>query len=198
MERVQADLALQVLIYAARLTDGLSDHAARFGIKRDQLDRLRAIPFGELPEFVQCLRNNTIMIQFDPASLDSAFMSHQRRSTERELRDELIRAGASYPTMSELFGLDNPTFTSLRKQFDLPESIGRPKRPEEERQMEIWKAWQASGTDNPALRLLEMHRITGVEVRVIASLIKSWEDGADAPDLGKATDREQGKHVKNP
>ena len=156
----------------------------RLGIKRDQIQRLRALTAEEL-HLIGTLPNSAVELRIDPVALDHVFTNVERRRNERRLEVELIRAGASRNMMEILFGMRGQEFVDTREFLGVKgEGNGRHRKPDLATEDALWRAWRSlSGTDHPddlepaelAERMLTIHETTGTSVRTIWHFLRTVE-----------------------
>jgi Protein of unknown function (DUF2857) len=172
-----AEYTLQTLLYVSRMAaQGELGAISRLGIRYDQAEKITAMSTQDIHEMALTVRSPFMQIAFDPDALDSAFTVLAMRIKQRSEIVQLLQAGASFPVMKHLYGLNTADVSTYRKVLNLPKANGRPTIPDESKQQEIWDSWKQN--DNPQLslteRLLNIHRETGVKINVLWALMQEW------------------------
>lgn len=172
---LQTHFTLQTLLYAAALASGGGRSLlCSMGLREDQIDRFRTLNLEQAGLLSSFVHAKLIRLSFDPVAVDAALRTLERRQQECQLILALIKGGAPRPLMNQLFGMSVAEFSSLRKAHNLDDPGGRPRKPPESIQQDIWLAWQDNAHLPGAERYLAVHRATGTEIRVIVGQIREW------------------------
>ena len=172
----EAELVTAVMLYAVRCFaegDVHALHEMNFGPK--ELGALREISMGDLFRAreltAHCLRVRLNREVYWP------MLEHLRREREsEELQRTLIEADAPLEMMQSLFGTGAHEYTRLRRLLTLSPAFGRTPEPDEAESAALWTAWQAlapaTGEPTTAAQYLELHRTTGVALRIVWNMVQ--------------------------
>jgi hypothetical protein len=182
---IHADYMLQTLFYIVRLVnEGDYSQVINLGLTQDQAKRIGSMSLEGLHELALSMRTNMLKIAFDAQVLDTAFAIHNRRTQERQVIIDMVKARASFPVMAQLTGISKAEFTQLRRQLNLSEhDIGRYELPDESTQRLIWSTWKHYDSLDDKHRLLAVHQATGVKIRAIWALLTEWNSTGLTPEL---------------
>jgi len=135
-----SEYMLQTLFYIVRLVnDGDYSLVESLGLTQAQAQRIGSMSLEGLHELALTMRAHMFKIAFDSAILDAAFDIHQRRRQEKQQILDMILAGASFPVMANLFGINKAEFAHWRRQLNLADNdVGRYELPDEATQRLIW------------------------------------------------------------
>jgi hypothetical protein len=98
----------------------------------------------------------------------------QHHQSDRQLIQQLLKAGASYPVLNDLYGLTSADVATLRKQFQIPHIQGRPLSLSDEQQDQVYRLWQASHRPTIAEQLLHLHQHTIIPIRSLWPYLNEW------------------------
>lgn len=174
----EAELVTAVMLYAVRCVAEGDIHALQemnFGPK--EFGALRDISMGDLFRAreltAHCLR---VRLNREVYWL---MLDHLRREREsEELQRTLIKADAPLEMMRALFGTDSHEYTRLRRLLTLSPAVGRTPEPDEEQSATLWNTWQVQspkpGEPVQALQYLDLHRTTGIPLRIVWNMLQRW------------------------
>jgi hypothetical protein len=183
-----ADYTLQTVLFIARLAhNGQTPLLKAMGLRDDQIDRFRALRLEDAWDLVRHIRGPLTAIHFDSAAIDAALLSCERRRAENDELDALINAGAPLPLMHAWYGLTSNDYTQRRKALGLAgdDGAGRPPKPSDDVQADIWHAWNRHRQLKVPARLLSVHAdLTNthpnieMSIRIIMAVLRDSPDGA--------------------
>jgi Protein of unknown function (DUF2857) len=182
--QTHSEYMLQTLFYIGRLiNEGDYSQVISLGLTQEQAQRIGTMSLEGLHELALSMRTHMLKIAFDAKILDTAFDIHQRRSQERQEALAMIKAGASFPVMSQLYGINKPEFVQLRRQLNLSaQDIGRYELPDMATQRLIWSTWLLNEVLDDKQRLLAVHQATHVKIRAIWALLNEWKSTGLTPE----------------
>jgi len=170
---------LQTLLYVSNLAiAGERPLLLSMGLRDDQIEVFRNLSIDDAWTLASNAHTHLATIRFEADLVDVALKNAQRKRLEATLIDELIRAGASGSLMLELFGLLPRDYAQRRSVlgFDEGEGVGRPAKPSDDKQAEIWTSWQSHRDCPRPERYLAVHRDSRIPVRVIHAVVSYWEE----------------------
>ena len=180
---VHNELLTTLVMYIGRLAAaGQLPLLRQIGMSPPQVERIRRLSLAEMNE-LSALGSQFMDIRVDAESFERALAELARRLGEKTVAERLLRAGACYPVMKALTGMETREFVAQRQMLGLAKTgNGRAAKPDAESQHRICKAWvDAVGEADPKLRLLAVHAATGFPVRVIWPVVNAWEGQGELP-----------------
>ena len=138
-------------------------HAALSQLNCGDLDRIA----HNIPETLFHLSINTVQ-------LERMILCCQHHQLDRQLIQQLLKAGASYPVLNHLYGLTSSDVAILRKQLQTPHIQGRPTSLSDEQQDQVYRLWQASHHPTIADQLLHLHQHTTIPIRSFWPYLNEW------------------------
>ena len=176
----EAELITAVMMYAVRCFVEGDLHALKemnFGPK--ELGALREISMGDLFR-ARDLTAHCLQVRLN-RDVYWPMLDHLRRGRESdEMQRELIQADAPLEMIEALFGTSPHEYTRLRRMLTPNPVFGRTPEADEEQSTVLWKAWQGSDIDRAAppraADYLNLHRSTGISLRIIWNLLLRWSD----------------------
>jgi hypothetical protein len=171
-----AELTFQILRHVTEiLSEGDVCSALALGFRASQIAQLERLTLRDLHRLSRA-PTHFLSITVDPTRFDR-LLSHVERGKQREsLQDELIRLRAPAVMMRTYFGMTNADYATRRRLLGLTGTgIGRPCLPSNADQERIWKCWQDHSRIPLEERYLEVGRATGVPLKDVWGLIRSWE-----------------------
>lgn len=184
MSTKEGELMVAGLVYLSRCLAEGDLHAIRtMGLTRGDIAALRELRLTEVLRLAQEERRGSFLeIRLDRYAFwrHLEYLEAQRRSEETILA--LIQADAPREMLAALFGLSSQGYRSYRMLLGLAPKVGRPQEPDEATVQAVWSAWRKVTTEVPAEEIgaghyLEVHRATGVPLRVIWGLVQPWLRG---------------------
>lgn len=177
------ELLTTMVMYIGRLAAaGQLPLLRQIGMSPPQVERIKRLSLAEMNE-LSTLGSHFMDIRVDAESFERALAILGRRLGEKTVTERLLRAGACYPAMKALTGMETREFVAQRQMLGLAKTgNGRAAKPDAESQHRICKAWvEAVGESDAKLRLLEVHAATGFPVRVIWPVVNAWEGQGELP-----------------
>lgn len=177
------ELLTTLVVYIGRLTAaGQFPLLREIGLSPQQIEKVKTLSLAEMNELSN-LGARFMDIKVDAESLETALAVLDRRLEDQRLTERLLRAGACYPVMKDLTGMETRDFVAQRQQLGLANTgNGRAAKPDATSQHRICRAWVASASESdPKRRLLAVHEATGLPIRVIWPVVNAWEGQGDLP-----------------
>jgi hypothetical protein len=177
------ELLTTMVVYIGRLATAGQFHLLReIGLSSQQIEKVKALSLAEMNE-LSSLGSRFMDIKVDAASFECALVVLGRRLEDKRLTERLLRAGACYPVMKDLTGMETRDFVAQRQRLGLANSgNGRAAKPDAASQHRICRAWVASGAEpDTKLRLLDVHAATGVAIRAIWPVVNAWDRQGELP-----------------
>ena len=177
------ELLTTMVVYIGRLaTAGQFPLLREIGLSPQQIEKVKALSLAEMNE-LSSLGSRFMDIKVDAASFERALVVLGRRLEDKRLTERLLRAGACYPVMKDLTGMETRDFVAQRQRLGLANTgNGRAAKPDAASQHRICRAWVASdGEPDTKLRLLDVHAATGVAIRAIWPVVNAWDRQGDLP-----------------
>ncbi len=177
------ELLTTMVVYLGRLAAaGQFQLLREIGLSPQQVEKVKTLSLAEMNE-LSGLGARFMGVKVDAASLENALAILARRLAEKRLTERLLLAGACYPVMKDLTGMETREFVALRQQLGLTNTgNGRAAKPDAASQHRICQSWVASaGEADPKLRLLAVHEATGLPIRALWPVINAWEHQGDLP-----------------
>jgi hypothetical protein len=102
--------------------------------------------------------------------------THNRRSKEKQVIIDMVKAKVSFPVMAHLTGISKPKFTQLQQQLNIPEhEIDQHEPPNETKQQLIWSTWNHNDSVDDTYRLLANYSSTSFKITAILAVIDRIE-----------------------
>jgi hypothetical protein len=177
------ELLTTLVVYVGRLAAaGQFPLLREIGLSPQQIEKVKTLSLAEMNE-LSSLGARFMDIKVDAESLEAALAILDRRLEDQRLTERLLRAGACYPVMKDLTGMETRDFVAQRQRLGLANTgNGRAAKPDAARQHSICRAWvAAAGEVDPKRRLLAVHEATGLPIRVIWPVVNAWEGQGDLP-----------------
>lgn len=177
------ELLTTLVVYIGRLAAaGQCQLLREIGLSRQQIEKVKTLSLAEMNE-LSSLGARFMDIKVDAASLETALAVLDRKLEEKRLTERLLLAGACYPVMKDLTGMETREFVALRQQLGLANTgNGRAAKPDAASQHRICQSWVASAREaDPKRRLLAVHEATGLPIRTLWPVINAWERQGDLP-----------------
>ena len=197
------ELLTTMVMYIGRLAAaGQLPLLRQIGLSPPQIERIGRLSLAEMNE-LSTFGSHFMDIKVDAESFERALAVLGRRLGENTVTERLLRAGACYPVMKELTGMETREFVARRQMLGLANTGNRrAAKPDAEGQHRICKAWVgSSGEADAKLRLLAVHEATGFPVRAIWPVVRAWEGQGDLPiadgDCGRWLDLRRSQHAKH-
>jgi hypothetical protein len=135
---------------------------------------LSQLTCGDLERIVHNIPETLFQLSIDTVQLERMICCCQSHQSDRQLIQQLLKSGASYPVLNRLYGLTSLDMATLRKQLSLPPSQGRPISLSDAQQDQVYRLWQASNHPNIAQRLLHLHQHTAIAIRSLWPYLNEW------------------------
>jgi len=183
MALLHNELLTTMVVYIGRLAAaGQWSLLREMGLSLPQIEKVKSLSLAEMNE-LSTLGAHFMDIKVDAESLECALAILDRRLDEKHMTERLLRAGACYPAMRELTGMETREFVAQRQSLGLANTgNGRVAKPDADSQYRICSAWVASsGESDPKRRLLEVHEATGLPIRAIWPVVNAWEQQGELP-----------------
>jgi hypothetical protein len=172
------ELLLSTFAYIARLSanEKFAYLLKEIGLKPEHIEFIRSLSLSDLSELAVNVGANVLNIRIDAEAMDSALLVLRRRQKDKAVIERLMKAGASYPLMFDLTGMDTRDYNSYRTLLQLGHLVGRCQKLSPQTQRAVFEAW-FSRQDIPdmKLRLLDVHDKTGAPLRSVWPLVLQWE-----------------------
>lgn len=179
MRHHDSQLAYHVMLYAIQaLAEGDFTAIEDLDFTAEEIQQLSQLPVKALKHLSQ-LSGHFLNVKTDHQCF-AKMMSHLQHELESEaIQDELIRHEAPITMMNTLFGMSSGEYIQRQKVLGVPRcGAGRPPQLEEEEEHRVWGIWSKIDTNQPETqRYLQVARETGLPLRILWSLIQSWESG---------------------
>lgn len=149
---------------------------------------------GEDIARLSMVRDPLFRIEFDHETWQRIKPGVLRQATERDLRNELIVAGAPRAMIERWWPMRHTEFAMLRRVLGA-NSIGRTRAPTEDEEHTLWHAWSTITAGRPCETLraqdyLELYKRTNIDLHVSWSVTNRWaSEGYFGPDVRTAGDR---------
>ena len=174
----EAELMTAVMLYAVRcFAEGDTDALKEMNFGPKELRALREISMGDLFR-ARALTAHCLQVRLN-REIYWPLLDHLRREREtEEAQRELVQADASLEMMQSFFGISAHEYTRLRRMLTVNPTFGRTPEANEAQATALWIAWKDLGTEatsnlTPA-DYLNLHRATGLSIRIIWNLIERW------------------------
>lgn len=177
------ELTISAFAYIAQLSanERFAYLLKEIGLKPDQIDLIRNLSLAEVSELALNLGAQVLSIRVDADAMDSALVIMRRRQIDKAITERLMKAGASYPIMQELTGMNTREYNSYRELLQLHELVGRAKNLPEDTQRQVFEAWfGAEHIPDVRHRLLHVHDRTGAPLRAVWPLVCRWQRKAES------------------
>jgi hypothetical protein len=171
-----SDLTFHILRHVTvTLAEGDIRSVLALGFHVNQVARLERLTLRDLHHLSHAPAHY-LSIAIDPVRFDR-LLDHVDRDKQREaLQNELIRLRAPAVMMRAYFGMSNADYAARRRLLGMTGTgIGRPCLPSDADQKRIWKCWQDNARAPVEERYLHIGRDTGVPLKDVWGLIRSWE-----------------------
>lgn len=170
------ELTFQILRHVVEvLSEGDVRSALLLGFRVSQIAQLERLTLRDMHRLSRA-PTNFLSITVDPTRFDRLLIHVERSKQREDLQDELIRLRAPAAMMRAYFGMTNADYAARRRLLGLTGTgIGRPSLPSNADQERIWKCWQDHARLPLEERYLEVGRTTGVPLKDVWGLIRSWE-----------------------
>ena len=176
-----SQLAYHVMLYAVQAL-GEGDFAAieDLGFTTDEIQQLSQLSVKALAHLSR-LSGHFLNIKTDHQCF-LKMMDHLQYEIEREvLQDELIRHEAPITMMISLFGISSGEYIQRQKLLGIPShGAGRPPQLTDEEQVTVWHSWVKVKEQPIPERYITLAKETGHPLRVLWSLIQSWENSEES------------------
>ncbi|MEE9411651.1 MAG: STY4526/YPO1902 family pathogenicity island replication protein [Methylococcales bacterium] len=146
----------------------------QYGLESIHHAALSQLTCGDLERIVHNIPETLFHLSIDMVQLERLICCCQNHQSDRQLIQQLLESGASYPVLNRLYGLTSSDVATLRKQLSLPHSQGRPISLSDAQQDQVYRLWQASNHLNIAQRLLHLHQHTAIAIRSLWPYLNEW------------------------
>ena len=159
------------------------DRLAALGLRREDVDGLRALPQAALDRLARLVWRG-IRLQVNGGDLRRGIDAVQKSLLGETVQRDLIRAGAPRAMMTVLFGMGSREFRRIRADLGVKTGVGRPRTLGEDNEMALWLAMVPYMRQGRALSpedYLELQAETRIPVRNIWRFVHE-QSYAAAPD----------------
>jgi predicted HTH domain antitoxin len=102
--------------------------------------------------------------------------THNRRSKEKQVIIDMVKAKVSFPVMAQLTGMSKNKFTQLQRELNIPENENGQHEPQiETNQQLIWSTWNHYDSVDDTYRLLTGYSSTSFKITAILAVIDRME-----------------------
>ena len=184
----EIELVTAVLLYAVRcFAEGDLNALKEMNFGPKELGALNEISMSDLYR-TRMLATHCLQVRLN-REVYWPMLEHLRRERESEgLQRELVQADAPLDMLQALFGTSAHEYTRLRRMLTVNPTFGRTPEADDTEAAELWKAWKhygdPSSSEYTATDYLNLHRATGISVRIIWNLLQRWRTygGVDVAD----------------
>ena len=173
-------LAYHVLLYAIQaLSEGDIKAIKDLDFTVDEIRQLSQLSVKSIKHLTR-LSGHFLEIKTDHDCFRKIMAHLLQESVNDDLQDELLRLEAPITMMQTLFGMSTTEYIQRQKLLGISgHGAGRPKLPSDEEQITIWESWiKTEGKPLPE-RYHQIAEEMKQPLRVLWSLIQSWEDVRD-------------------
>ncbi len=176
MNSPDSQLAYHVMVYAIHaLSEGDLKAIQDLDFTIDEVRQLSQLPVKALKHLSR-MSSHFMEVKTDHSCF-AKIMAHLQRELESDaLQDELMHHQAPIIMMNSLFGMTTTEYIQRQKLLGIPrQGAGRPSHPSDDEQSAIWHSWIKTEGAPVAERYLKVGQETGHPLRILWSLIQSWE-----------------------
>jgi len=175
MTRHHAEFRYQVIRYLVTLvSNGDLEHLQQLGINPNHHAALSLLNCGDLERIVHNMPDALFQLTINTQQLERLICCCQHHQSDRQLIQQLLKAGASYPVLNRLYGLTSSDVATLRKQLQITDNQGRPTSLSDEQQDQVYRLWQATHYPTIAEHLLHLHQHTAIPIRSLWPYLNDW------------------------
>lgn len=169
---VGQEIKVQLILYLSRIKSTRHDNPF---VMNDSIDLcIQQLSVAELQEIATLLPDQAIRIHVNAESLQRSIQQQQRSAKQRRIIHDLVKANASQPVMSALFGLTSSDISQLRQTLNVTRVNGRPAALTDAQQMTIRRMWKSlAHIDTDGERLLALHEKTKLPVSQLWEPVKT-------------------------
>jgi hypothetical protein len=175
MTHHHTEFRYQVVRYLVTLVaNGDLEYLQQLGLNPNHHAALNQLNCGDLERIVHTMPDSLFQLTINTQQLERLICCCQHHQSDRQLIQQLLNAGASYPVLNDLYGLTSADVATLRKQFQIPQIQGRPISLSDEQQDQVYRLWQASNHSTIAEQLLHVHQHTAIAIRSLWPYLNDW------------------------
>lgn len=170
-----SDLAFQLFRYASeQLAQNNLDNVLALGFTLEEASKISELTLSEVRKLSQQSSNFVKSLCVDHDCFARLLDRMKQEKDEEVIQDELIKLGAPYAMMSELFGMNGHEYAQRRKLLSLTR-VGRPPVPSDEDQERIYEIWLSHKDESPIEMWLHIGQETGLSLTTVWPLVNSWD-----------------------
>jgi len=173
-------LTYHVLLYAIQaLSEGDIKAITDLDFTVDEIRQLSQLPVKSIKHLSR-LSGHFLKVKTDHDCFRK-IMAHLTQELESDaLQDELLQLEAPITMMQTLFGMSTTEYIQRQKLLGISgRGAGRPKIPSDEEQITIWENWTKTEGDALPKRYQQIAEEMQQPLRILWSLIQSWEEARD-------------------
>ncbi len=175
MTHHHVEFRYQVVRYLVTLVaNGDLERLQQLGINPNHHAALSQLNCGDLERIAHNVPDSLFQLTINTQQLERLICCCQHHQSDRQLIQQLLNAGASYPVLNDLYGLTSADVATLRKQFQIPQIQGRPISLSDTQQDQVYRLWQASNHPTIAEQLLHVHQHTVIAIRSLWPSLNEW------------------------
>ncbi len=175
----EADLTRAFLAYvSACLDEGDTSALREIGFSERQAHVVNQLSLAQIKGLAQKIQ---LRLDLDTKAFWELLEQISDQGQLEQMKSELLRRGAPFEMMQQVFGMGSRQYTKLRKRLAAPAGVGRPRGADEEDVRALWLAWERIvGDAQPkAAQWLRLADETGMPVRAIWALGQGWTQTCD-------------------
>ncbi|AHK79086.1 hypothetical protein M911_07870 [Ectothiorhodospira haloalkaliphila] len=176
-----SEVSFHILRFALqRVQDGDLGAALELGFTLEEIRGMEQLTLKDLSHLSR-LSGHFLRMQVDHDTYRTMLNRVREEAHSEALQDALLQAGAPRSLMADLFGWGALQYAQRRKLLGVQSPCGRPGKPTEAQEQNIWDLWQAHQHHPLAQRYLETAQAAQVSVGMVVHLLQAWEQAGLMP-----------------